>query len=417
MNLNATMITKTWLYDKLAFNSENKRKWDPEQRITLDKKLFSNRETGVLDTFKNADELHGMETTVGRIIANIFLYSIYIKFTNNEGEEIETNLRKLVSFKNDSFGKKTVGKMGDELVEMFIQNLIPQETLVDFIDRTQWFGYILSPILCATMDINTFQPTANIYAKKKEILEKNKDVIENKDLLKFDTELEVPILDFAKEELERLKSSGMDIFNSGWNGSFTNNYKGSSIFKGITPKSNNMSDFRIMMSNLQDGVSKKDLVAASDVLVAGAAGRAKDTALGGYKTKIFNAAFSAMMVDVKDSDCGSKYFYSVNVTEDNVKDFILRYYKKGSGLEMVTYDNYKEIIGKTVEFRSPMYCHTELFCNKCIGDMPYKSNVSNIGLMISRVTEHIKNKSMKLFHDMTVKPKVINIFEYIKNKE
>ena len=59
-----------------------------------------------------------------------------------------------------------------------------------------------------------------------------------------------------------------------------NNYKTTSLFRGVTPKSDDPTNYDIMMSNLTDGVEKKDLPVFFDVAVSASLGRAIDTRKG-----------------------------------------------------------------------------------------------------------------------------------------
>lgn len=226
--------------------------------------------------------------------------------------------------------------------------------------------------------------------------------------------MEKEILAFSDEELNKVKASGKHIYDSGFNGSFSNNFKVTSVMRGIAPKSDNINQFRLGLSNLTDGVAKEDIVTQADLGVVGASGRAKDTQLAGYKTKIFNAAFGPISAGKKDSDCKTTRTRKVEITDKNFKFYRYRYILEKGELVCLTPSNKDKYLGKTVNMRTPLYCTAENPCNKCLGEMSYKLKIRNIGLNVSRITTKLMNLSMKSFHNLSVKPNQYNLLDYIE---
>ena len=69
----------------------------------------------------------------------------------------------------------------------------------------------------------------------------------------------------------------------------------------------------------------------------------------------------------------------------------------------------KKYVGKTVQMRSPMHCLGKKLCNACAGDIFYKMNIENVGLLTSQISSDMLNASMKKFHDSNQKLTQINI--------
>ena len=126
-------------------------------------------------------------------------------------------------------------------------------------------------------------------------------------------------------------------------------------------------------------------------------------------------SFQTSVLDDKNSDCGSKLFISVELTEKNYDGYIYRYIKDPSSNQLIelNYDNKSKYVGKIVQMRSPLYCKGDKICNKCAGNYYYKMGSKNIGLLTIEIGGIILNKSMKSFHDSTVHLTKINIDDYI----
>lgn len=135
----------------------------------------------------------------------------------------------------------------------------------------------------------------------------------------------------------------------------------------------------------------------------------------GYQNKIMCTSFQSSVLDDEGSDCGSKLFYNVELTEKNYNKFIYRYIKDPNSNQLVELndENKSKYIGKVVQMRSPMYCKGDKICNKCAGNYYYKMGSKNVGLLTIEIGGIILNKSMKSFHDSTVHLAKINIDDYI----
>ena len=165
--------------------------------------------------------------------------------------------------------------------------------------------------------------------------------------------------------------------------------------------------------------------------------------MGGYKTKIFNSSFPSIILDKPGSDCKTDGTVSIELTEANYKDYRFRYFMEGSTICLIeefykefTDDaekkdfiekltksipfkgikiySYKQLLGKTLKMRSPLYCQSKHICNVCAGNMFYKLKIVNIGLLTNLISNKLMNYSMKSFHDPSVKVTEFSISNYIK---
>ena len=61
----------------------------------------------------------------------------------------------------------------------------------------------------------------------------------------------------------------------------------------------------------------------------------------------------------------------------------------------LTADNLNNYVGKTVTVRSPLYCKSDRYCSKCAGELFYKLDMPNAGLLTSTYSGILMNRSMK----------------------
>lgn len=340
-----------------------------------------------------------VETTKGRIVAHIFLYGALIEKYPKLGP---------FPFHNGPFTKKVAGGIDDYFSKLFIDTKITAIDVDDYINRFQWLGFILCTFAAPSLDYDTLVVSDTVEKYKEKVFKENDNVFKNNDVLKFSA-IEKDIVNYTMDDMRKKKASGIQIYDSGWNGDPYNNLKNTSLFRGVAPTSYDPSKFVISKSNLVEGVKREDMVAHADIAVAGSAGRAIDTAVGGYEVKKFNSAFAHMLADKRGSDCGTLLTRKVFIDKDALKFYKRRYVQEGTKTVLLNETH----LNKTVNLRTPMYCKGKKYCNKCLGDSLYNLNIKNIGLNTSRISSVIMYKSMKSFHNMAVKPQKIDFFKYV----
>ena len=99
----------------------------------------------------------------------------------------------------------------------------------------------------------------------------------------------------------------------------------------------------------------------------------------------------------------------------NKEMFKYRYLIDGSGnLVYLTEKNIGKYVGQNVKLRSPLYCKGDKICSKCAGELFYKMGINNAGLLTSTYSGVLMNRSMKTFHDTSIKFSKIDFEKYIK---
>jgi hypothetical protein len=343
-----------------------------------------------------------LETTVGRYIVNLFLFAW--------NEKIRSNLM----YVNLPFNKGMIGKVEDSMAILLKEDKINADDYIEYIDRIHWFSFSIASFSSTSLDLSVISPLKVVSDRKKELFEKHKARIERGDISVVSS-IEKELIDLAKDTLKSMGSTGLNTYNSGAAGTFENNYKATAIMRGLIPKSNDFSKFYISQSNLMDGIGKDEIDKYADIMVIASFSRAVGTQDGGYLSKIYNAAFSHISLDVEGTDCKTPYTITVTITKDNADSYYLRHaVNKDGTFKLLTDEVMKESIGKTYQIRSPLYCTTDKICHACAGSLYHKLGFVTVGPMITKVSANLLQKSLKKFHDLSVKTAKLNLFSHFR---
>lgn len=347
-------------------------------------------------SFKNAkgkevSNASKFTTTIGIWIFNIFFlrdFGFSFLFDGYINENINGNL-----FKN----------INQKLVYALAEDKIGTSEYKRFLDYTQFF-MPFETILCPNHTEKILTCTKIIEKKKKEYLKIHGDEIKAGNIVVAE-QMEKELLAFAREYLG--DDPSLDVYESGGGGSFGNNFKNMYIMKGAIrdPDPNAKQEFNIATSNFLDGVAADEYSLLANALTSGPYSRAKKTEIGGHWEKLFGAAFQTVILDEEGSDCKTKKYITVELTEKNLSEFMYNYIIKGNGeLEELTSDNSDKYIGKKVKMRFNIFCKSKTgICNKCAGNFFYRRGSRNIGLATIQIPSTLKLRSMKSFHDTTLR--------------
>jgi hypothetical protein len=198
----------------------------------------------------------------------------------------------------------------------------------------------------------------------------------------------------------------MDTIYSEAVGDFDNNFKNIFVMKGAVrdPDPNAKKKYSAVLGNYIDGIPAEEYSLVAGGAAYGAYSRSKKTEVGGYYEKLFVAAFQHLKLDPPGSDCGTTNHIEVNLTEDNIDDYMYSYIIQPNGsLELLDTSTRSKYINKKVKFRFSSMCKSKTgICNKCAGELFYKINNPKIGPVLSNIPDRLKLSSMKMFHNATV---------------
>jgi hypothetical protein len=341
-------------------------------------------------------------TTVGRYVANNLVFSR------------SRALREAFPYYDRPWDDKTVGEIQQRAIDMRLAGKITFEDQAYLIDYMQWLGYAPTSFIAPSMTIDTIRIDPVTKRLKKEILasERGKRLREG-DLGELGA-VEKELVASAKGQLDG-KDPGFDIFASGARGSVGNNYKNTALMRGAMRKSDDPSQITVSTASLEDGIPVDEMPAYADLIVQASYGRSMMTAQGGYIAKQLNAAFQGLRLneDAK-SDCRSARY--LRVTVDSPREYLFRFYLEGGKLREIMPDDLAGLKGKTLQFRSPMYCGDTSggICSRCAGTLHHRMGVTNIGLIAGRIGTTLMNASLKAFHDSSLKRTRIDMSKYCR---
>ena len=113
------------------------------------------------------------------------------------------------------------------------------------------------------------------------------------------------------------------------------------------------------------------------------------------------------------SDCGTKRYLEVNLTSDNIDDYMYSYIIEGGKLVELTSDLRDKYIGKKVKIRYSSMCEAKngYFCSKCAGNLWYRLGIRHVGLITTQLPSRVKLVAMKSFHSNQVVLEDMNVWE------
>ena len=329
-------------------------------------------------------------TTVG-----LWLYNIWF---------IDEDLFPILGWVDYSMTKKKFKSINQQLSYAIIEDKISIDDFKKYLGKTQHimsFEITIAP----NMDEELMTITKKLGKKKEELFKANKEALDNGDVALAE-DLENQLLAYAEDLLKDCPA--MDTYKSG-SGASMENFKSFFIDKGMNFNPLTQ-EYTMVRSNYLDGISAEDYTVTAASMSAPAYSRSKKTEVGGYYSKLMTAAYQHLILGPKDSDCGTKKFVTVNLTNDNIHDWMYSYIIEGSNLVELTSDNKNKYVGKKVKMRFASMCEREGgFCNHCAGNLWYRIGIKNVGVGQSQVAEKLKAAMLAQFHVSAIKVSDINV--------
>lgn len=325
-----------------------------------------------------------IKTTMGNYMVNRALFN--------------DNLIKELGYINKRFSADTVENIEAQLSDALLEDRISVKDLIYYMDRIQFFGFSLSSTFVPSITEKTVFLDKSIKKEKEKLIKEAGDKINDPIVA---AGIQKKLIDKAKESIGN--DVGMDLYESGSKASFGNNFAKLFLMNGPMIDINT-GEYRTSTSSYSDGVKKSEADLYANSMTEAAFAKGVNTQMGGYLVKKYMAAFQSVMLDKKGSDCGTTKTLDIFLTKEISKLFLHRYIKTSSGKVRLSKTNIDKYIGTNIKVFSPMYCIGNKICNKCAGEYFYKlGGMENIGLTTSKVCSSIMNKSLKKFHDKSIK--------------
>ena len=334
-----------------------------------------------------------VKTNVGQFIVNKVLFGSCPK------------MQKVLGYVAKPFNKKVIEENETKLAQALMEEQIDTKEYKIYLNNIQWLGFTFNAHVSSSFTPKSTKILPSVLKRKKELYKQYEKEIASGDVVTY-TKINDELLDMSKDELKN--DVGMIIYDSGCKPKFGANY--GVCFVAKSP-SYNFADGTVDIpeNSNSEGMTKNEIVAVGNSIIAGAYPKAVGTKVAGYETKKLFTCYQTVQMDRKGSDCKSKYYRTLLVTNKNFNAILNRYFLDGNKLTKITSEIKSKVIGKTIKLRSPLYCCGDKLCNMCAGDAPYIMNIENIGLVTSNIGGALLNFGMKGFHDSTIKTYDVDI--------
>jgi hypothetical protein len=136
-------------------------------------------------------------------------------------------------------------------------------------------------------------------------------------------------------------------------------------------------------SSINDGMTPDEYFEGAIGARKGIIDRSQSTATTGYLQRQYVYALASVKFDPSQKYCGTKKYFKVIIEDEKMaKGFLGRYLSNGKIIRSVD-----EIIGKTIEVYSPLYCTSPKLCRRCLGEHAINSinSVENIGIVAGQI--------------------------------
>jgi len=301
-------------------------------------------------------------------------------------------LSDILGYINESITSKKYGSsINKKISYALLEDRIGIKQLKHLIENTQLIMSCCSAWASShTNRIFTMQE--DIAKKKEEILNRPgmKEKLESSDLTAM-KEMENELIDYSKNKILKDDPS-IDMFLSGARSSFDNNFKNMYLMRsGVTG-----TDLKttVVTDSYMDGMDLKNYSVIADAAVVGAFSKSCMTAGPGHLERQFLGATSHLsLLEQADSDCHTHNYKEVQITKSNLSNCYYSYIIEDGKLVELLPSNGDKYIGKTVKMRMSDECEAPngFICDHCMGTLPRRLGMTNIGLMTPIGMSSLKN--------------------------
>ncbi len=289
-----------------------------------------------------------------------------------------------------------------------VMDKITTKQIGEFVDARDRLGFWTTGFLSVSISSALIRPMDNVNKRKDELFEQYKDDINSDNPVKQTmavNKIEKELVDMVRNNLKN--DPGYDMYRSG-DGNLANNYKTINVMRGSV-FNNATKRYDVVKSSLMDGITKQDIMPFANSVLAAAYPSAVGTAEAGYMSKIILSLLQSEHLDPNpNSDCGTTSTIPLTITKKNSKYVLFRYINDNGKKVLTDLDNIKNYIGKTVQLYSPQGCRNNAICGKCAGRVFHNLGVTNVGLLVTQITDKLLNLKLKSKHDLSQSAGIID---------
>jgi len=260
----------------------------------------------------------------------------------------------------------------------------PPKIVINTLDNIKNLGFTQSTIHGYTLAID------DLYSK---------ELMDVADSLTGNMKTDMKILN-SDRVMKILKTfSFRDYIESGARGSW-DQIKQLVLSRGYVSDSKGKIRPDLIRGSLLKGLNQKEFFNSCWGARKGLLDTALSTGVSGYLTRqlIYSCVF--IELDNELDDCGTTDYMKIFVEDENMaKSLLWRYFNVKDRLIKITTSNYKNIIGKIINLRSPIYCKSQNICKKCYGDLHKILHSNHIGIIATQAIGEITTQLvLRTFH-------------------
>ncbi len=154
--------------------------------------------------------------------------------------------------------------------------------------------------------------------------------------------------------------------------------------------------------NLVEGLNQEEFFYSTYGCRKGLLDIALNTGTSGYLSRKLIFTCANLQIHETLKDCGTSDLLTINVKNERKASMLVNRYalsEDDKSLYKITIENYKDIIGKTIEIRSPILCKSANICQTCYGDLHKTINSRFIGIIAAQTLgERSTQLVLRTFH-------------------
>jgi len=306
--------------------------------------------------------------------------------TNNKGKDGQLSTSQQLfnnCFPDGRTITETINKKGlKRLVYELIEDYDPQ-IIMNTLDAVKELGFKYSTEVGFTLSID-------------ELYDKDLQTIANQ--LKGDKEADMDLI-YSDQVADLIHKTDYSIFiKSGARGDL-DQVKQLVFSRGYVADSSGSVRNKLIKNNLVTGLTPEEFFDSSWGSRKGLIDTALSTAKSGYLGRQLVYAGSSSTLDVKH-DCGTKEYLKLKILSlKHAQSLKLRYFLNDQNkLELIKHQ-LKELVGKTIKLRSPIYCMNKKFCKYCYGDLYKILHSDAAGIIAATSLQEISTQLvLRTFH-------------------
>jgi DNA-directed RNA polymerase subunit beta' len=268
--------------------------------------------------------------------------------------EEEVNEKKLLDILND------------------VKDKYPSDVVIETLDNIKKIGFTYATLFGCTMSLENFHS---------ESLNKLRDTIYSKGTTRQQ------LVSSSNKGITKALRENFDyayMIESGARGSW-DQVKQIIMTRGFVSNFDGLILPEPIKHNLVEGLTQKEFFYSTYGCRKGLLDIALNTGTSGYLSRKLIFTCANLQIDLNLEDCGTTDLLEVYVkTERKARMLVNRYQSKEGTLELITKQNYKDIIGKVILIRSPILCKSPKLCKTCYGDLHKKLNSRFVGIIAAQ---------------------------------